>query len=263
MRAAAFNPARKWFVMLLILLLVAVMASAAEQPVSVTFKGSADVPGPNITVAQVADVSGPQAARIAALDLGEVPWPGTKRLIDTTVVKIKLYREGYDLKGFVFSGDGCTVSTQTVTVAGSEILDAARKALLERIAWPAESVQIEVESQPGDQLVAAGTARPTLEAVMAGDVALGGKIRVTVTGSSDGKPIFRTTVSFIVHVFDTILVARRDISQGETFTEDNIIDRRLDVTTLSPGNLFSNAAALAGRKAARAIRAGKIGRAHV
>ena len=241
--------------LLLIILCVGTWAAATE-PAVIAFKKTAEVPGPSITVAQVADVSGPQAGTIAALDLGEVPWPGTKRLIDATVVKIKLYREGFDLKNTSFSGDGCTVSTQTVTIPGSEILDAARKALLERLAWPPENVQAEAESQPGDQLVAAGTARPTLEASMAGDVAPGGKTRVTVTGSTDGKPIFRTTVPFVVHAFETILVARRDISHGETFSEENIIGRRLDVSTLSPGNLFNDSAALAGKKAARAIRAG-------
>ena len=256
LRMAVINPAREWLMMLLILLLAASGVQAAEQGATIAFKKSAEVPGPGITVAQVADVAGAQAEKIAALDLGEVPWPGTKRLIDATVVKIKLYREGIDLKKISFSGDGCTVSTQTITVSGGEILEAARKALLERLAWPPENVQIEAESQPGDQLVAAGAARPTLEAAMSGDVARGGKTRVSVTGSVEGKPIFRATVSFVVHAFETILVARRDITQGETFTEENIIGRRLDVTTLSPGSLFNDAAALAGRKAARAIRAG-------
>ncbi|HUW34843.1 MAG TPA: flagellar basal body P-ring formation chaperone FlgA [Planctomycetota bacterium] len=253
--AAVLNPARKWFATLLILLLFAPAAFGAE-PVTIAFKESAEVPGPNVSLGQVAELTGPEAAKLAGLDLGPVPWPGTKRLIDATMVKIKLYREGWDLTNVEFAGEGCIVSTQTITVTGSEMVEAAQAFLEARIPWPAEDVQIEVESQPDDQLVAAGTAAPVLEASLTGDIPAGGKVRVIVTGSSGGTALFRTAVGFHVRAFQNIVVARRNISQGEPFTDENVIERRLDVTAMSPGNLVPDKSALAGKKAARSIRTG-------
>ena len=253
--AAVLNPARKWFATLLILLLFAPAAFGAE-PVTIAFKESAEVPGPNVSLGQVAELTGPEAAKLAGLDLGPVPWPGTKRLIDATMVKIKLYREGWDLTNVEFAGEGCIVSTQTITVTGSEMVEAARAFLEARIPWPAEDVQIEVESQPDDHLVAAGTAAPVLEASLTGDIPAGGKVRVIVTGSSGGTALFRTAVGFHVRAFQNIVVARRDISQGEPFTDENVIERRLDVTAMSPGNLVPDKSALGGKKAARSIRTG-------
>jgi len=240
------------------LLILAVSAPAAFglEPVGIAFKEGVEVPAPNVSLGQVAEVTGPDAAKLAGLDLGPVPWPGTKRTIDATVVKIKLYREGYDLRNVEFTGEGCTISTQTVTVTASEMAEVARKFLDERIPWPAEDVQIEVESQPDDQLVAAGAAAPVLEASLAGDIPAGGKVRVIVTGSSDGTALFRSAVGFHVRAFQNIVVARRDIAQGELFTDENVIERRLDVTAMSPGNLLLDKGGLAGKKAARSIRLG-------
>jgi len=272
--AAAITPARMVFAMLLILAIIAPAAIGLEPvgaaprgrpgqaqgpgptAVSIAFRESAEVPGPNVSLGQVAEVSGPDAAKAAGVDLGPVPWPGTKRLIDATVVKIKLYREGYDLRNIEFTGEGCTVSTQTLTVTAAEMVEAARRFIEERIPWPAEDVQIDVESQPDDQLVAAGAAAPVLEASLLGDIPAGGKVRVIVTGSSDGTALFRTAVGFQVHAFQNIVVARRDIAQGEPFSDENVIERRLDVTAMSPGSLLLDRGGLAGKKAARSIRAG-------
>ena len=230
-------------------------AAAGEQTI-ITFRKEALLAGPNIALGQVADLVGPASEKLLPLDLGPVPWPGTQRLIDATVVKIKLFREGFELAAFAFAGDGCIVSVKTVTVPGQQIAEAARDLLLERLPWPEDAVEIEIESQPADQQIMAGSGAPALEATMTGSVAPGGKVRVGVTGSIDGCALFRTTVSFQVHVFHNVMVARRDVAQGEIFSEENITDRRLDVTTLAPGSLFSDAGALAGKKAARSIRAG-------
>lgn len=254
-------PARACSVLLSIILLLSASAPAEERGPSantntVRLKTQTELPGPNIMLGDVADVHGPNAERLAEVDLGPVPWPGTRRLIDATVVKIKLYGDNVDYTKVQITGDGCIVSTKTVTVPGQEILDVARELLLERLPWPAEDVQIEIEEKPANREVPAGSGRPTLEASMAGGFAAGGKARVIVTGKAHGRSLFRTTVCFLVHVFEEIVVARRDIHQGEIFNEDNVAGRRLDVTALSPGNLYSEAAALIGKRAARSIRTG-------
>ena len=228
----------------------------ARNATTISFKPEVVLPGPAISLSQVAEVAGPAAEKLQALDLGPVPWPGTQRLIYATVVKIKLFREGLDLGGFAFKGDGCVVTVKTQIVPGADILEAARKLLLERLPWPEESVEIELEAQPADQEVIAGSSKPVLEAAMLGDVAPGGKVHVSVTGSVDGTAIFRTTVSFQVRVLQTVIVARCDIAHGELFSADNLTERRLDVSTLTPGNLLDASAQLIGKKAARLVRAG-------
>jgi len=252
-------PARACLVLLSVILLLS-SSALAEDPGSSTntvrLKTEAELPGPNITLGDVAEVTGPDADDLAKLDLGPVPWPGTKRLIDATVVKIKLYRDDIDLTKVNITGDGCVVSTKTVVVPGREILDVARKLLLERLPWPSEDVRVDVDGQPADHEVAAGSGKPTLEASMAGSFTAAGKVRVLVTGKVDGRSLFRTTVCFVVHVFAKVVVAGRDIHQGEIFSEDNVVGRRLDVTTLSPGNLYSEESALIGKRAARSIRTG-------
>ena len=222
----------------------------------IRLRKEAVLPGPNIALAEVAEVSGPEAQTLAKVDLGPVPWPGAKRLIDATVVKIKLFGENIDYTRVKITGNGCVVSTQTITVSGDEILDVARKLLMERLPWPEEEVQIEPETRPADREVAAGAERPALEASMAGGPTPAGKACVFVTGKAGGGPLFRTSVRFIVHVFKTVIVARRNISRGDTFNEDNLAGQRLDVSTLSPRGLYFGKETLIGKRAARAIRAG-------
>ncbi|NQT20642.1 MAG: flagellar basal body P-ring formation protein FlgA [Planctomycetes bacterium] len=218
-------------------------------------KQEATLPGPDIVLGDVAGLSG-AAADLAAVSLAPVPWPGTKRLIDATVVKIKLYRDGVDLTTVDIIGQGCVVSTKTITASGDEILNVARNLLIERLPWAPENIRIEPEARPADREVAAGSGRMVLEASMAARIPAGGKVRVVVTGKAADRPLFRTTVSFQVRVFETIIVARRGIYRGETFTEDNVVERRLDVTTLSPGNLYSRVSGVIGNKAKRSIRTG-------
>ena len=252
-------PARACLALLLVVLLLsssALAQASAAAPNVVRLKAEAALPGPNIALGEVAEISGPNAETLGRVDLGPVPWPGTKRLIDTTVAKIKLFRDGIDLNEVTIIGEGCVVTTKTVTVPGREILEVARKLLLERLPWPSEDVNIEPEAEPEDREVAAGSGTPVLEAATAGSITSAGKVRVLVTGKADGRSLFRTTVSFQVHVFGTVIVARRRIRRGEIFTEDNIVGRRLDVTTLSMGSPCSRAE-LIGNKAARAISPGK------
>jgi flagella basal body P-ring formation protein FlgA len=254
-------PARACLVVLPVILLLSSFA-LAETPAPaapksvIRLKQEATLPGPDIVLGDVAGLSGAAAADLAAVSLGPVPWPGTERLIDATVVKITLYRDGVDLTTVDIIGQGCVVSTKTITVAGDEILNVARNLLIERLPWAPENIRIEPEAPPADCEVAAGSGRMVLEASMAGSISAGGKVRVVVTGKAADRPLFRTTVSFQVRVFETIIVARRGIFRGETFTEDNVVERRLDVTTLSPGNLYSRVSGLIGNKATRSIRTG-------
>lgn len=250
-RAAA--PARAVFAAAVALLLSSALADAETG--SIVFRPEAELPGPAISLRDVAEVSGSNADKLGALTLGLVPWPGAKTLVDATVVKIHLYREGIDLRSVTISGAGCVVSTRTATVPAEQLLEVARQALADRLPC-ADDVQIEPVTRPEAVLVAAGSSPPTLRASMAGSGPAAGRAPVCVTGSVDGTEVFRTTIVFQVHAFETVMVARRDILQGEPLSEDCIIDKRLDVTTLSPGNHFSTASALAGAKAARLIRAG-------
>lgn len=255
-------PARACLAVLPIILLLS-SSSFAEAPASgpeknvIRLKEKATLPGPDIMLGDVAEIAGPDAGKLAETNLGPVPWPGTERLIDATVVKIKLYRDEFDLTRAHITGGGCVVSTKTVTVSGEEILNVARNLLIERLPWAPENTSIEPEARPSDREVAAGSAQIVLEATMAGSVATGGKARVVVTGKAADRPLFRTTVSFRIRVFEMIIVARRAIHRGEVFSEDNVAGRRLDVTTLSPSDLYSQASGLIGNKAARSIRAGR------
>jgi flagella basal body P-ring formation protein FlgA len=254
-------PARACLAVLPIILLLSssafaeAAASGAEKNV-IGLKERVILPGPDIMLGDVAEIAGPAAGKLAETNLGPVPWPGTERLIDATVVKIKLYRDRFDLTMAEITGKGCVVSTKTVTVSGEEILNVARNLLIGRLPWAPENTSIEPEAPPLDHEVAAGSAQIVLEATMAGSIATGGKTRVVVTGKAADQPLFRTTVSFQVRIFETIIVARRAMHRGEVFSEDNVVGRRLDVTTLSPSDLYSQASGLIGNKAARSIRTG-------
>jgi len=255
-RRAHSTPARVRAAALLLCLLLSSSAAAAQAITTVALKEHALLPGPTISLGDVAAIDGPDATALAAADLGPVPWPGTQRLIDPTVVKICLYRDGIDLRRLAITGDGCVVTTQTVTVSGDEILEAARALLIQRLPWPRENVQIEPQQRPEDRQVPAGAGKLVLHAALSGGIGTDGSARVHVTGKAGSASLFRAAVCFKVRVFNNIIVARRDLHQGETFSDDNIVTRRLDVTQLSPGDLYLEAAPLFGKRAARSIRAG-------
>jgi len=253
--ASPFVPARVMLVPLLIVLVAGGSALCADVT-TITLKESVELAGPNVTLAQAAAEINPPNDTIAAVDLGPVPWPGSRRFIDATVVKIALYREGFDLNKISIQGRSCVVTTKTITISGEEIAEAARKLLVERLPWNEENVAIEIEQAPEDKSVAAGAGTPVLSASMAGHTTPRGRANVIVTGIIDQTPIFKTTVAFNVHVFETIVVAARDIARGEKLTDDNIVLRRMEVSGFAPDSIFTATGQLAGLKAARVIRTG-------
>jgi len=259
--ASPFVPARVMLVPLLIFLAASGTALCGEVT-TITLKESVELAGPNVLLTQAAEIEPPDDT-IAGVDLGPVPWPGSKRLVDAAVVKIALYREGFDLNKIKIQGRGCVVTTRTVTIPGDEIAEAARKLLVERLPWDEENVAIEIEQTPEDKKVAAGGGTPLLSASMVGRTNPSGRVNVVVTGVIDETPVFKTTVAFHVHVFETIAVAERDIARGEKFSDGNTTLRRMEVSSLAPGSVFTETAQLAGMKAARVIRAGMPVTRHV
>lgn len=134
------------------------------------------------------------------------------------------------------------------------IVEAAKNCVMEKLPWPAESIEIKL-SQP--LLLGIRHGRSAEDYSFSGDLRTGGpavgRVHVRVTGEAPGKPMFEVPVVLDVRRFDQVVVANKALERGRVITEDDLFVDRQNVTDLA--EYSSTPEELIGMKLKRPIRA--------
>jgi flagellar basal body P-ring formation protein FlgA len=218
------------------------------------------VSGPMIVLHDIVNLpDGTEAAlndRIRNLDLGRAPAPGSSRLINPEYITMKLKQNGIDTAEFMWSGaDGVLVSRKTKVVSSEEIVECARKFVLERMPWDKDDVILEIKNKP-EPLVVADT-DTALEVVTRPQSDFQGWMNLQVKVNFGPGEYAMASVSLSVRRFARVLVSKKRIPQGSLLDPDDFTLQREEITD-DTRDTVTDMNSIAGKTAKTAMPANQI-----
>jgi flagella basal body P-ring formation protein FlgA len=237
------------------------MPAAAAPLASVEVLPASVVRGTRIILSDIARITsthGALAERLRMLDVGPRPDGNWVRTVDSADVRRIVDVLAADGATVVVTGaPRCQAKSEHLTLRGGEVVAAAETALRARLREEGEAeAEVEATSPPIDRHVAPGRSGVELRPVVV-DARMGraGAV-VDVVVRVDGEVAQTVPISFRIRRFREAITARLPLRAGEPFARDNVELRRVDVTSL-PFTPVTDESLLAGKVAARAIRAGQ------
>ncbi len=238
----------------IILLAVGLLGHSSHAAVSVTLQTEAQVRGAEITLGEIALVSGPeqQAARAKAVVLGTTPVAGATRSLRREQVEWRLAESS--LKDFTVSGAPVvTVRRATRELNAAELGQAAETCL--RQEWGELGGQLELTplaspptiSVPDNALEI--TAKPT-------GAKLGAVRSVNVLISSQGQVVRSITLRYRLRLEAEVAMTTCSLSAQTTINPSAWSVQRCDIAALPGRPLRPNE--LAGRRMRRSVNAGTV-----
>jgi len=214
----------------MILALATLSLAFGAPELEVRLPPEARVKGMELTLGQVATVSGSDPALVAragALSLGYSPAPGFQRLLELERVRAQLARELGDVELSFAGAEHCRVSTATTTVTVERLRQEARVALRERLG------EADVDVLPAGSLAPLEVPEPraelTLQAVGGGRELGAGTWTIPVRVFVDGE-LYRTVgTTWEVALWERRSVLRHAVSAGESLDPADFETRRVRV----------------------------------
>lgn len=239
------------------LFVIVLLVSNGHAGVMITLRQEASVRGAEIPLSAVAVVQGadPEALKkLEGISVGQSPIPGSTRIVDLDTVKVKLRQARLDVTRMTFAGaERVTVSRLSRRVTPSEIVEAAREAVRERIGPSDERIELEPLSQPQELQLPLGEL--SLRGVPRGEVT--SLAHVVVEASVDGLLQRSVSVTLRVDRFQEVPVASRAIPRQALLTGDEI---RMEVRASGqiPAGAFTRSDEVVGKQALRDIKMGEV-----
>ncbi len=248
----------RWTALLTALLAAALCAAAAEPKFTVALKEQAAIAGETIRLGDLLSRTDGMPAELKELSLGNTPWPGRVREVSRMLVKARMIEAELDPGRFTFAGaECCKVRLKAIRIGADRIVEAARGHLRSHFPAGGPEVQVQLLRELKPVAVPAAGGVPELQPVISGNRSPVGTVRVYVDIVRDEGRLKRVPVSFMVRLFDRVLVSRRRIAPGEEFTPANVAVSRRDVTSVH-GRCFRDVSELEGKTAARTVAPGTV-----
>lgn len=181
---------------------------------SVTLRADAEIAGPTVELAEVADVRGVDAEttrRLSELALGPAPAPGNVRGVRRDEIAAALRGAGLDasIGGMAL----CRAKARIETIAARELEDAARKSLATLFAG--RDVEIAIVRGSPDLAVPAADRRRELEVDLGRREPQPGSWSVPVDVRVDGTRVQTAWIALDVKLYEEQPVATRDLRRGD------------------------------------------------
>jgi flagella basal body P-ring formation protein FlgA len=250
-----------WALAATLILFRPTFADPDEPPLVVTLRPAVSVSAATVCVGNVASLSGGTVAlrqRVAALDLADRPRRGKPVQLLRELVAYRIQVAGIEKDRFRVQGAAVVeVSPGAVPATEEEFFQAARDALLDKLACPPDAVAVSPAQPPQlPQFTPGDKDDVRLEAEPREPVNVPGRSRVDVALLVNGERVDVVPVLLDVRVYQAAAVARRRIEAGETLSEDNVRFERHAIDTA--GGCLAAKDVEAGRKAKRAVAAGQL-----
>lgn len=213
--------------------------------ITVTLPAEAHVQGSEITLGEIAQIEGADAAELSRLEsfaLGYAPSPGYSRVLQDWKILASITREFPELTFAVSGSKACRIWPTVSTVEGKSLSDAARRGLEGLLSG--QDVEITLAGKIKDELVPTGTqsrdtrAQPSMTTVM-NSANNTGIWSVPVQIIVDGDPYRSVWVPFEVTIFRTMPVLKRDLPVGSTIQVGDLVMKRTALRALTDGKSLS------------------------
>lgn len=226
--------------------------------VTVVLPAESTVRGTEVSLGEVARVSGPDAAqvdRVRAFDLGYSPTPGYTRVVRRERL-LALLEDKYPEVELTLGGEErCLIQPEVEVVAGQALAAAARQEL--EHAFSGRETELRLDDPPPDVRVPAGEKPATLRAVRDGRPASPGKAAVGVQILVDGELYQTVWTGWSVELWETHPVLTRSVMRGEALSPAIVETRRVRLGAEFRGEPLA-ASALLGSVAVRDLAAGSV-----
>ncbi len=225
--------------------------------VTVTLPMEARVRGTEITLGELATVTGDDAsavARVAAVELGYAPMPGHSRLFQALRLEQIVERDlGLDVR---FAGDATCRAWPVAVELDPRELEGVAAAELSRLAGRLD-VELAMRDLPRSVQIPVGALGMRLESHLADDDLRSGTLSVPVQVFVDGE-LYRTIwTAWDVSIYETRTVLARDVRAGEALGPDLFREKRVRVPRPGAGNPVGRQMVV-GAVAARNLRADEL-----
>ena len=213
-----------------------ILATLLLSNITVTLPAEASVEGSEITLGQIATITGAdpeEVARIAAIELGYAPSPGFTRVVQGWKVEAELEEELAGLDVSLTGESTCRISPTVVTVKGEELRAAARLSL--EAYYSGQDAQIIDVGIVDDESVPKGVVgrelvpQPT-QASKVSATSTTGAWSVPVQIIVDDMPYRTVWVAFQVELFKMLPVLGRDIAKGQEIQAGDMVLKRTAVS---------------------------------
>ncbi len=208
--------------------------------VTITLPKDASVLGSEITLGEIATITGAKPAeleRLASFQLGYAPAPGYSRVLQDWKIQGQLQRAFSDIQLALDGERACRIRPTVATVKGKEMEEAAAVALKAILAG--EDMELSLAHSLDDEIVPKGlkgrrvVVQPSTTTISSSKTATG-SWSIPVQILVDGTPYRTVWVSYDVTLFRNMPVLRRDIQKGEPIAFDDMVVKRAPMT--SPSN---------------------------
>ncbi|HVM33115.1 MAG TPA: flagellar basal body P-ring formation chaperone FlgA [bacterium] len=199
------------------------VASPAPQ-VLIRLPEKASVIGPEIRLGEIAEVITPDkglSERLLRLVVAKAAPAGKPLALAQAALKIALYREGYDLKTFQFSG---ALTTQVVTasqaVKESALLADAKAFVAGQLKEDPANVDVQLSSADKSLLLPAGDLTTRFLPSFSGGYQ--GLTLLTVELAIDGREVRDLPLRLLINVMRPAVVTQAAVQAGDKFSGDNV-----------------------------------------
>lgn len=237
-------------------------AGEPEAPVSstlhVALKAEAPVRGTWVTLGDVAELTGPEAARIEelkAIQLAHVPLAGAERLMTREQVLRRLHAMGVTER--VMFDEAVNVARVTAVVkplAGDALVRFGHEFLAGKASRPGASVTIEDPETPRAMTIP--DVDVTLRAEMSGRK-LAGLVPVSVEAWSGDRRLARVLLSYRVHALAAVSTVTRALEPGAVIAEGDLETSERELTGV-PADALTDRVTLIGLRVTRPLSAGSF-----
>lgn len=237
--------------------LLLLTAPAAAAGITVTINTESTVVGPQMTLGELAVISGDDKDRVKVLGaarLGNAPSPGHRMVLSGDILMTRLGGTGLDFSDVSWQvPPTIIVVTAAQTVSGEQLAAAADEGLRRQLGpGEAGTVSASLVGSPADVLVPLG--RVDLKADMPGGIRFNVPTTVVVAVSVDGRPVTNVSLRYNVKAYQQVVVAARNIAARETITAENVRLERREVGKIS--GYLTDMGKLLGQTARQPITAG-------
>jgi flagellar basal body P-ring formation protein FlgA len=249
---------RKPLLLLLILLVFSGQAFAAGTTVVVG--PETKVPGPLLTVGDLATVSGdnPDLVRaVRELKLGSAPLPGSRLVLSAEEFSARLADAGADFKNVSWQiPPFITITAAGQVVRSCDLQAMAIREIKHRLNVPEDEDSPDVVITPvgkmADKMVPPGVVSLKLE--LPYGIHMTTPTVANAAISTDGRAAGTVTMRFTVKVWQKVVVANRNMAAGDTVTGENLRTERWDISRLT--GYFTDNEKVIGQQVKRDIPAG-------
>ncbi len=249
------DPRLLWIFALALLILAGMVPEiAAADQIRITIDSQVGTDGEDILLGKIADIDGQDSLQVEKLKnilLSRAPLPGETRVLEKSIVTLRLKQNGFDPSQLVLQIPAeFVVARNYIDVDPEKIKALVSDFIMNQFARAALEAEIkEIQVTDGLRLP---TGDISFKVMAPSNRDLIGKIPLAIQFDVDGRFYKRIWATATVQVLADVVVTRKPLGRHKPITEDDIELQQMDLAQL-PSDVITDPDAVLGKRTRRSI----------